>query len=139
MYFLLSSLIIIWLFLELNTTSYSLLKSSPILSIILIEPLFGDNKHKSSAYPRSPSLGKVLKQALRKGNNKSNFPQSFNIENSTVSNKTEIADAFNKFFVNIGLNLSKNVPTLNLPPSMQQVIGIHTRCPMHVYIIHGMN
>ena len=61
----------------------------------------------------SKQLWTVLKQAIGKGNNKSNFPHSFNIENSTVSNKTEVADAFNKFFVNIGLNLSLNVPTSN--------------------------
>jgi len=48
-----------------------------------------------------------------KGNNKSNFPQSFNIENSTLSNKTETADIFNKPFINIGLNLSHNVPNFN--------------------------
>ncbi len=41
---------------------------------------------------------KVLKQAIGKVNNKTNFPQSFNLNNKVVTNKSEIAGAFNKYW-----------------------------------------
>ncbi|KAK2140384.1 hypothetical protein LSH36_1371g00005, partial [Paralvinella palmiformis] len=75
--------------------------------IIYYKTTLEENKQNSNQF------WKVLKQAIGKGNNQSNFPHYFNIENSTVSNKIGMADAFNKFFVNIGLNLSHNVPNSN--------------------------
>jgi hypothetical protein len=44
----------------------------------------------------------VLKKAIGKENNKTNFPNSFNIENKSVANKNKIDDMFNNLFANIG-------------------------------------
>ena len=38
------------------------------------------------------------------------------INNKIVTNKTDIANAFNNFFVNIGYNLSKAIPSCNIDP-----------------------
>ena len=43
----------------------------------------------------------MLKRAIGKENNKKNFPQSFNIENKTVSDQDEIANSFNSCFLPI--------------------------------------
>ena len=56
---------------------------------------------------------KVLKKAIGKEHDKINLPNTFNVENKSVSDKTEIADAFNNFFANIGYNVSHNVPSVN--------------------------
>jgi hypothetical protein len=57
-------------------------------------------------------IWKVLKKAIGKENDKINLPNSFNIEKKAVSDKTEIADAFNNFFANIGYKVSHNVPSV---------------------------
>ena len=49
----------------------------------------------------------TLKEAIGKQNNKLNFPQSFNIDNKNVSNRSEIAEQFNKYFSKIGASTSK--------------------------------
>ena len=68
---------------------------------------FEENKHNTK------QLWKVLKKAIGKENNKLNFPQSFNVDNRSVSDKTEVASAFNNFFANIGHTVSHNVPKVN--------------------------
>ena len=52
----------------------------------------------------------TLKEAIGKQNNKLNFPQSFNIDNTNVSNRSEIAEQFNKYFSKIGASTANNVP-----------------------------
>ncbi len=56
---------------------------------------------------------KILKDVIGKTNNKSNFPQSFLIDESNVSNKHQIANSFNKYFSSIGKKTSQNVPNAN--------------------------
>ena len=54
-----------------------------------------------------------IKESVEEGhseNDKINLPNSFNIENKPVSDKTEIPDAFNNCFVNIGYKVNHNVP-----------------------------
>ena len=58
-------------------------------------------------------IWKVLKKAIGKENNKKNFPQSFNIENKTVSDQDEIANSFNSYFANIGYKVNNSVPKSN--------------------------
>ena len=55
----------------------------------------------------------TLKNVIGKMNDKTNFPQSFLINNKHVYNKTEIAQGFNSFFANIGKTTSQNVPHAN--------------------------
>ena len=58
-------------------------------------------------------IWKVLKKAIGKENNKKNFPQSFNIENKTVSDQDEIANSFNSFFANIEYKVNNSGPKSN--------------------------
>ena len=51
----------------------------------------------------------ILKSAFGKTNDKSSFPLSFTINNSKISDKSEIVEGFNNFFSNIGLIISYNV------------------------------
>ena len=53
----------------------------------------------------------TLKKVLGKQNNKSDIPQTFIINNENISNRPQIAQAFNNFFSSIGKLTSQNVPT----------------------------
>ncbi len=55
----------------------------------------------------------TLKRVLGKLNDKSNFPQTFKINNMDVTDKTEISEGFNSYFSNIGNTTSQNVPLSN--------------------------
>ena len=57
----------------------------------------------------------ILKSAIGKTNDKSSFPLSFTINNSKISDKSEIVEGFNNFFSNIGLTTSHNVPPSKYP------------------------
>ena len=46
---------------------------------------------------------------------KKEFPKFFKLNAEEISDKKNIADEFNKFFTNIGPNLSKNIKT---PPNI---------------------
>ena len=52
----------------------------------------------------------ILRKAIGKRNNKSNFPQTFSLENESVSDQSKIAEAFNNYFSKIGKLTSQNVP-----------------------------
>ena len=56
-------------------------------------------------------MWKVLNKAIGSDNNSRQLPDTFNIDNKAVSNKSEIACAFNQFFADIGLSISSNVPS----------------------------
>ncbi len=65
----------------------------------------------------------ILKQAIGKINDKSSYPQTFNINNKPISDKSTVAEGFNNFFSKIGVQTSHNVPPANrsyssyMPPS----------------------
>ena len=46
----------------------------------------------------------------------STSPNSFLIDNSLTSDKNKISNAFNKFFVNVGANLAKDLPDTGIDP-----------------------
>ena len=52
----------------------------------------------------------ILRSAINKTNDKSNLPQTFNIDGNNVTNTFKIAESFNKFYANIGKSTSDNVP-----------------------------
>jgi hypothetical protein len=56
---------------------------------------------------------KILRSAINKTNDKSNLPQTFNIDGKNVSDTFQIAESFNKFYVNIGKSTSEQVPISN--------------------------
>jgi hypothetical protein len=56
------------------------------------------------------NLWTILKQAIGKQRNKSNFPSTFTINNKQVSVKSEITESFNNYFSNIGIATSQNIP-----------------------------
>ena len=55
----------------------------------------------------------ILQKAIGKQHNKSNFPQTFKIENEQITNQVKIAESFNKYFLSIGIKTSENVPKSN--------------------------
>jgi len=55
----------------------------------------------------------ILKQAIGKTNDKSGYPNSFTINNSTVTDKKNAAEGFNTFFFKIGLQTNHSVPKSN--------------------------
>ena len=61
----------------------------------------------------SKQMWSVLKKAIGKQNDKRNISQSFKINNQDVTNKTEIAEAFNSYFSQIGSSTGHNVPKSN--------------------------
>jgi len=52
----------------------------------------------------------VLKRAIGNNNDTSSITQSFNINNVNITDKTEIAEAFNNYFSKIGEATSQSVP-----------------------------
>ena len=55
----------------------------------------------------------IIKTALNKQNDKSNFPHSFEIDGKQVTNPLSIATSFNKYYTDIGKITSQNVPKSN--------------------------
>ena len=60
-------------------------------------------------------MWKLLKQVINK-NKVSNCNNSFIINNQSVKDEGLVAEAFNKYFVNVGTQLSKNIPQVNISP-----------------------
>ena len=57
---------------------------------------------------------KKLNEVINKRKNKSSLPTSFKSEGKTLTDPMEIADRFSKYFTNIGPNLAKSIPNVNL-------------------------
>ena len=51
-----------------------------------------------------------LKKAIGNQNDKTSIPQMMKINNEQVSENTQIADSFNKYFASIGATTGLNVP-----------------------------
>ena len=62
-------------------------------------------KHKSDI----KSTWKELNNVINKGVTETCFPKEFIHNNTVISEKLEIANKFNEFFVNVGPNLAKNI------------------------------
>ena len=54
---------------------------------------------------------KHINQVLQSKRKENNFPNKFTLNGLTITNKQEIADAFNKYFVDIGPELANKIPT----------------------------
>ena len=59
---------------------------------------------------------KIIKEVINRNKKSNPLPESFLINDKEIGNKQEIADAFNKFYVNIGPNLCKSNITSNSSP-----------------------
>ena len=55
----------------------------------------------------------ILKQAIGKLNDKSSYPNSFIINNVSITDKQEAAEGFNNFFSKIGVMTSQSIPNSN--------------------------
>ena len=55
----------------------------------------------------------ILNTIIKKGHQAPSYPQEFVDDGSVVKNSMNITNRFNKFFVDIGQNLAKNI----VPPS----------------------
>ena len=53
------------------------------------------------------SMWSVINKVIKKSKSVSNYPDSFCHNENIVTDKNEIADKFNDFFVNVGPNLAK--------------------------------
>ncbi len=53
----------------------------------------------------------LLKQAMGKTNNKSNFPNNAMLNNELITDHSVIAESFNAFFSMIGKTTSEGVPS----------------------------
>ena len=56
---------------------------------------------------------KILKQSITKCKDKSGFCESFNINGRVKTNKNDIVEEFNKYFVNVAKNIHASIPTCN--------------------------
>ena len=59
---------------------------------------------------------KILNGLLGRDRKKS-YPDCFDIEGTVTSDSTVIANGFNKFFINIGPQLSSRIPSINVAPA----------------------
>ena len=69
--------------------------------------ILDDNKHDIK------KCWSILKQAIGKLNDKSSYPNSFIINNVSITDIQEAAEGFNDFFSKIGVMTSHNVPNSN--------------------------
>jgi len=80
----------------------------------------------------------ILKQALGKCNDKSNYPNIFKINNDTVTDRYKAAKGFNDFFSNVGHQTSHNVPKTDksfssfMPPPLPDSMFIEPVTPTEV-------
>ena len=58
----------------------------------------------------------IIKDVINRNRNKATCNE-FNINNKCVTDNAEIADSFNKFFVNVGPNLAKSISNVNVNPT----------------------
>ena len=58
----------------------------------------------------------IMKEVLGK-NTVHCLPSSFHINGSLIDNKKTIANSFNKYFNNVGKNLAKDIPPVNISPT----------------------
>ena len=56
---------------------------------------------------------KILNGIIKKNKTHIEHPDTFIHENESVNSKMDISNGFNKFFVNIGPNLEKNIPHMH--------------------------
>ena len=52
---------------------------------------------------------KILNEVIHKRKNKPTYPEYFIKNNKIISKKKDIANGFNNFFTNVGVNLAKNI------------------------------
>ena len=67
-------------------------------------------------------LWSILNKSIGKLNDKSNFPESFLINNQSTSNKYHIASAFNNYFSSIGELTGDKVPKSNNNYTLTQLL-----------------
>ena len=66
-----------------------------------------------SAKANIKATWKTLKDLLNKSKPQLNYPHSFLHNNVNITNPESIANAFNDYFVNVGINLASKIPCTN--------------------------
>ena len=69
----------------------------------------------------------TIKQAIYKRRHKPKYPEFFTANNVNIFDKTEIANEFNKYFINIGLDLANSLDTTGKRP-FHTYLGTKTQC-----------
>ena len=58
---------------------------------------------------------KIINEVIDKSKRKSSLPNTFNHGNKTLSDPLEIANQFCEYFTNVGPNLAKKIPLVDIP------------------------
>ena len=74
-----------------------------------------DNIFKENKHNLKKSWG-IIKSLINK-NKQKRIPKEFIINNTKVTNENQIANAFNKFYVNIGPSLASNISNTDIDPT----------------------
>jgi hypothetical protein len=82
-------------------------KTRRIIKIRYYHELFESNKYNIK------QTWLELKKIIGKQSKQQNFPEFFKLNNMKLTNKTDIAESFNNYFVNIGKNIQSKIPTQN--------------------------
>ena len=82
-------------------------KTRRIIKIRYYDELFKSNKNniKQTWVELKKIIGRQTKEHI--------LPKSFTLNNMKLTDKTEIAESFNNYFVNIGKNIQNKIPTQN--------------------------
>jgi len=64
---------------------------------------------------------RVLNGIIRNGKKKEEYPNHFIVNNTTISEKNEIANAFNNFFVNVGPKLANEIVQSNNAKEFKEI------------------
>lgn len=92
----------------------------------------------SSNINRSKEIWKGIKQLVSLKKSNMNFPSKIKQGNVTLTDKNQIANAFNIYFANIGSKLAQSIPNTNisfehyLPSSIQESFFIRPTSPMEI-------
>jgi hypothetical protein len=82
-------------------------KTRRIIKIRYYHELFESNKYNIK------QTWLELKKIIGKQSKQQHFPEFFKLNNMKLTNKTDIAESFNNYFVNIGKNIQSKIPTQN--------------------------
>lgn len=97
-----------------NTNIYKRYRNTLNWSLKKAERNYISELLKSNQHNMRKTWG-IIKQVINKKRS-SSYPDYFTINSKNISDKKQIAQGFNKFFVNIGHELSKSIPDCNISP-----------------------
>ena len=86
---------------------------------------FDENKHDIK------KTRSIMRQAIGKINNKSSYPPSFRLNETLVTDRTQVAEGFNNYFSKIGQKPVKMFPTLIKTFKISCLNPLSTACSLN--------